>query len=129
MKTKHILVGAVVLLTLSACAWAADVAGKWATQAQGAEITLTFKVDGNTLTGTVDNSQAGPADIKEGKINGDEISFAVVRKMGESEIKIMWKGKVAGDEIKFKREVQGGGGMGGPGGGGAAEEIVAKRVK
>jgi hypothetical protein len=126
MKAKYILVGAVLLPTLLASVWAADIAGKWSAQAQGAEITLTFKVDGNTLTGTVDNSQAGPTDIKDGKIDGDAISFHVVRKMGESEIKIMWEGKVAGDEIKFKRQTQGGG-AGGPGGG--AEEIVAKRVK
>jgi hypothetical protein len=123
MRGKYILSGAVVLLALSACAWAADVAGTWKAQAQGVEITLTLKVDGNTLSGTLSNSQAGPADIKDGKIEGDDISFLVIRKMGESEIKISWKGKVAGDEIKFKREAQGG--MGG----GAAEEIVAKRVK
>jgi hypothetical protein len=127
MKTKYIFIGVVVLLTLLASAWAADVAGKWAAQAQGAEITLTFKVDGKTLTGTVDNSQAGPTEIKDGKIDGDEISFYVVRKMGENEIKITWKGKVAEDEIKFNRQAQGGE-TGGPGGGGA-EEIIAKRVK
>ena len=126
MKAKYIWIGAVVFLTLPVLAWAADVAGKWTAQAQGADITLTFKVDGNTLTGTVDNSQAGPTDIKEGKVEGDEVSFHVIRKMGETEMKIVWKGKIAGDEIKFKREVQGKG-MGGPGGG--AEEIIAKRVK
>jgi hypothetical protein len=81
------------------------------------------------LTGTVDNTQAGPTDIKEGKIEGDNISFYVVRTMGESQIKISWKGTIAGDEIKFKRQVEGGG-MGGPGGAAAAaEEIIAKRVK
>jgi hypothetical protein len=47
--------------------------------------------------------------------------------MGESDLKIMWKGKIAGDEIKFTRQSQGG--AGGPGGGGAAEEFTAKRVK
>lgn len=129
MKAKHILFGAVVFLTLSACLFAADVAGKWTAKAQGADITITFKVDGNTLTGTLDNSQAGAVDIKDGKIDGDNISFTVIRKMGESEMKISWKGTIAGDEIKFKREVQGGGGMGGPGGGAAAEEIIAKRAK
>ena len=126
MKVKYLCIGAAVLLIVLASAWAADVAGKWTTKAQGADITLTFKVDGNTLTGTVDNSQAGPTDIKDGKVDGDDISFHVVRKMGESEIKIEWKGKIAGDEIKFKRQAQGGG-MGGPGGG--AEDITAKRVR
>jgi hypothetical protein len=46
--------------------------------------------------------------------------------MGESEMKKGWKGKIAGDEIKLKREVLGGA-MGGPGVG--AEEIIAKRVE
>jgi hypothetical protein len=122
MKTKHFLLSSFVLLALIASAWAADVTGQWKAQAQGADITLTFKVDGNALTGTVDNSMAGPTDIKEGKIEGDEISFYVSRKINESEMKITWKGKVAGDEIKFTRKAEGGTG-------GAAEEIVAKKVK
>ncbi len=123
MKSKILLFGSWVCLALLASAWAADVAGKWTLQAQGADITLNFKVDGTTLTGTVDNSQAGPTEIKDGKVEGDDVSFHVVRKMGETEMKIIWKGKVSGDEIKFKREAQGG--MGG----GQAEDLVAKRVK
>jgi hypothetical protein len=126
MKAKYFFAGAVAFLTLFAAAWAADAAGQWKAQAQGADITITFKVDGNTLTGTLDNSMAGPTDIKEGKIEGDEISFYVVRKTGETEMKVTWKGKLAGDEIKFNRQAQGGG-AGGPGG--SAEEIIAKRVK
>jgi hypothetical protein len=119
MRTRCFLIGTVVLLALLASAWAADVTGQWKAQAQGADITITLKVDGNTVTGTLDNSMAGPTDIKEGKIDGDEISFYVVRKLGENDTKITWKGKVAGDEIKFTRQAQGGN----------AEEIVAKRVK
>jgi hypothetical protein len=125
MKNKILFIAAIAILGLS-YAWSADVSGKWTAQAQGADITLTLKADGAALTGTLNNSQSGQVDIKDGKIEGDDISFYVVRKIGESEMKITWKGKVAGDEIKFKREVQGG--MGGPGGG-AAEEIVAKRAK
>ena len=119
MKAKYLLFGLVALLILIASAWAADIAGQWKAQAQGADITITFKVDGNTVTGTLDNSMAGPTDIKEGKIEGDEVSFYVVRKLGENDTKITWKGKIAGDEIKFTRQAAGGN----------AEEIVAKRVK
>jgi hypothetical protein len=119
MKAKYFLVGSIVLLTLIGSAWAADVTGQWKAQAQGADITLTFKVAGTTLTGTVDNSMAGPTDIKEGKIEGDEITFYVVRKIGENDTKITWKGKVAGDEIKFARQAQGGN----------PDEVIAKRVK
>jgi len=128
MKSKIVLIGTVVMLTMAVTVWAADIAGKWTAQAQGSDITMNFKVDGTALTGTLENSQMpGAVDIKDGKIDGDNVSFTIVRKMGETEMKIVWKGIIAGDEIKFKREVAGGG-MGGPGGA-AAEEIVARRAK
>ena len=50
-------------------------------------------------------------------------------------MKIIWKGKITGeDEIKFQRDVEmsgGGPGGGGPGGGAAqpSPDIIAKRVK
>jgi hypothetical protein len=136
MRKNIITIGIFLMLALAAAVWAADISGKWVAQAQGSDITLIFKVDGATLTGTLDNSQMpGAIEIKEGKIDGNNVSFIVVRKMGEMEMKINWKGTIAGDEIKFKRESAGGGGgmMGGPGGGGGgggqAEEIIAKRAK
>ena len=130
MRIKSLMIGAFVLVALLASASAASVDGKWTAKAGDVDITLTFKVEGTTLTGTLDNPQAGPADIKGGKIEGDDISFYVVRKMNDADMKIVWKGKIAGDEIKFKREAEGsGGGMGGPGGGGGAMDIVAKRAK
>ena len=130
MKSKIVTIAIVVMLALAASLWAADVTGKWTAQAQGSDITMNFKVDGTTLTGTLDNSQMpGAIDIKDGKIDGDNISFTILRKMGETEMKITWKGKVAGDEIKFKRESAGGAMGGAPGGGAAAEEIIAKRAK
>ena len=136
MKGKIFSSGSVVLLVLLASAWAADVTGKWIARSSGQqgdfEITLVFKVDGTKVTGTLDNSQMpGEVVINEGRLNGDEISFFIVRKMGETEMKVGWKGKIAGDEIRFTREIQGGM-MGGPGGAGtpAAQEIItAKRSK
>jgi hypothetical protein len=134
MKTKSLIIGAFVLLVMLGSASAAGVDGKWIAKAGDVDITLTFKVTGTTLTGTVDNPQAGPTDIKGGKVEGDDISFYVVRKANDTDMKIVWKGKIAGDEIKFKRETEGGGGgMGGPGagggGGGGAMDIIAKRAK
>jgi hypothetical protein len=154
MKIKILLVGAAALLILLASAWAADVTGKWVAQVQGrngmTENTFNLKVDGTALTGSLTTPQ-GETQISEGKVNGDEISFVIVRKFGENEMKILYKGKVSGDEIKFAREYQGGmgggrgpggpggggPGAGGPGGGGPGgggmggnpPEIIAKRVK
>ncbi len=128
MRSKIIACGIVVMLVTVAMICAADISGKWYAQAQGADITLDFRVEGTTLTGTLENSQVpGPVQIRDGKIDGDNVSFTIIRQFGETEMKILWKGKVEGDQIRFKRETAGGG-MGGPGGG-AAEEIIARRSK
>jgi hypothetical protein len=126
MRSKIISVGAMILLAL-APVWAADVAGKWVAHVPGAqgdsEITLAFKVEGEKLTGTLNNSQApGDVEINEGKISGDEISFSLMRNIGGTEMKVVWKGKISGDEIKFTRTTEGG--PGGP-----PTEIIAKRGK
>ena len=110
-----------MLLALVASALAADVAGKWIAESQGrngpTQTTFNFTVSGSALTGTV-SGRGGDTEITDGKIEGDDISFTVVRKMGEMEMKMLYKGKVAGDEIKMTMEMEGGmGGMGGPGGG------------
>jgi len=158
MKTKLLLIGAVVLLVVAA-AYAADVTGKWVAEMPGrngtTQTTFDLKADGAKLTGTMAGAQGDPVEIQEGKVEGDSISFVVVRKRGDVEMKTTWKGKVSGDEIKFTREMQmppggfgggpgggapgaggppagaapGGGGPGGGGFGGPPPEIVAKRVK
>jgi hypothetical protein len=103
---------------------AADVTGKWVMQMpsrQGgtSETTFEFKAEGTALTGTMASAPGEPTAISEGKVDGDNISFVVVRKRNDMEIKTVWKGKVSGDEIKFTREFQmPAGGFGGPGGGG-----------
>jgi hypothetical protein len=140
MKNRMFLIKAAILMVFIVSAWAADVAGKWIAQApsgQGtSEITLIFKVDGATLTGTLDNSlMPGAIEIKDGKIQDNDISFHVLRAFGENEMKVVWKGKVSGDEIRFTREIEGGmmgggpGGGAGAGGGAAATEIIAKRAE
>lgn len=153
MKVKILLIGAVVLLALTA-AYAADVNGKWVAETQGrngpTQTTFNFKVDGANLTGTVTlpGMMGGPPTdiaITEGKVEGDNISFVIVRKVGQNqefEMKTTYKGAASGDEIKFTVERQMPAGMGGPGGGpgggggggmgggrGGPQQIVAKRVK
>ena len=122
MKTRILSIVAIALVAMLASAWAADVAGKWVAQIPGrqgtpTETTFNFKVDGDKLTGTMSNPQ-GETAISEGKINGNEISFVVIRNIGGNEMKLAYKGKVAGDEIKFTCELQGGG---------QPQEFIAKR--
>ena len=72
------------LLTVSA--WASTIGGKWKTEIQGKNGTLTtvldLKSDGNALTGSVTNSggkRAHTVAISDGKLDGDKFSAAVDR--------------------------------------------------
>jgi enterochelin esterase-like enzyme len=95
-------------------------AGKWLIKDGDNEIKLEFKVEGSKLTGTIENSQMpGAIEFKDGKIEGDRISFDYVRQMMGQDMKISWTGTLSGDEMKLRRELAGGG-RGMPGGRGAA---------
>jgi hypothetical protein len=109
-----------MLIALSAAA--ADVSGKWTAMVPGRggdpmKTDFTFKVDGDTLTGTTTGPQ-GEVPIKDGKVSGDTISFTQTLSFGGNEVKLLYKGKVSGDEIKFTREREGG----------QAREFTAKRA-
>ena len=85
---------------------AADATGVWKADYETPDgtartSTFTLKADGDKLTGKV-SSQAGDADIKDGKVNGEDISFTVIRNFGGNEVTLTYTGKVVGDEIKLK---------------------------
>ncbi len=97
---------------LSLTALAADVTGKWTAQVPGRggqtrEATFNFKADGNTLTGTV-SGRGGDMPIADGKIDGDTISFTQTMEFNGNSFKLVYKGTVSGDEIKFSRTRDGG---------------------
>ena len=106
-------VGSVVLfLLLAAAVFAADVNGKWTAQVPGRggetrEATFNFKADGTQLTGSV-TTPRGEVPISDGKIDGDDISFAQVMEFNGNQVKLLYKGKVSGNEIKFTRQREGG---------------------
>jgi len=102
---------------------AADITGKWTAETPGRDgqtMTNTFnlKADGSTLTCTV-SGMRGEQPISDGKVDGDNLSFNVVMKMQGNEMKMVYKGKIEGDQIKLTRERDGGGGR--------KQEFVAKR--
>lgn len=110
------------LLLLVAPAFPAEVAGTWTsaidTQIGVQNYTFTFTVQDGKLTGTA-KSQFGETKITEGAVNGDEISFVENLDFQGQPLRIVYKGKVSGDEIKFNRQV----------GDVASEDFVAKRSK
>ena len=126
MFLRKMLVIAVLIAASLVCAYAADITGKWTaqfdTQVGLQKYTFEFKAEGTALTGKALGNIAGTdsaSDIRDGKINGNDISFVEMQKYQGQEVRIVYKGTVSGDEIKFKRNVAD---M-------IDEEFVAKRVK
>jgi hypothetical protein len=115
MKYFSLIAG---VLLLAGFAFGADIDGKWAGEivGQNMQIAFTFKAEGTTLTGVhIVNGQETP--IKDGKIDGNNISFTVTLDLG-GESKIPHKGTISGDQIKMTYEM-----AGQPG------EILVKRAK
>lgn len=106
----RILSRLVLTAALALSAFAADVTGKWKTSfeinGEKREGSMTLKADGAKLTGTMENAR-GSAEISDGKIDGDSISFIVVRNFNGNEVKIAYKGKVSGDEMKLTVDFNG----------------------
>lgn len=123
MKSKFFLAAASSLL-LAVTSFAADVTGKWTAEVQGRNgamtTTFVFKVEGEKLTGTV-SGRGGDTAISDGTVKGDDLSFNVTLNFNGNEMKMAYKGKVAGDEIKMSRTR--------PGADMPPQEFTAKRVK
>ena len=125
MKMKNpIILLALAALPLSTLA--DDVTGTWKSEFDSQigtqKYTFTFKQDGTNLTGKANSEitdQEREADLKEGKIDGDAISFVEMLNFQGNDIRITYTGKLTTNvnEINFTREV----------GDIAKEEIVAKR--
>lgn len=89
---------------------AADFDGEW-TAAIETEIgiqnyTFTFKVEGERLAGKAKSAFANAeTEITEGVVKGDDISFVENLVFEGMPLRIVYKGKISGDEIKFTRNV------------------------
>ncbi len=106
---------AAVLFGLMPVLQAADPAGTWTWSTPGRnggearKSTLKLKVEGTKLLGTITSPgrQGGDpmvTEISDGKVKGDEISFAVVREWNGNKFTMKYSGKVSADVIKGKIE-------------------------
>jgi len=130
VKNLFLMMALVSSLTL-----AADIDGKWTAEVQGRgggtqTQTLTFQASGNTLTGSFEGARGGAVDISSGAIDGESVSFKVVREFNGNQFTQQWKGTLSssGD---LTLTVSGGGGRGGRGkrgGSGGGREVVFKRA-
>jgi enterochelin esterase-like enzyme len=70
--------------------------------------TFTLKQDGAKLTGkaSVETAdQKREAEFKDGKVDGDTVTFVEPLKIQDREMDITFTGKISGNEIKFTRQV------------------------
>jgi hypothetical protein len=125
--TKKLLFVTPILLVLALAVFAADVSGKWTFEQQGRNgaqtVTLMLKADGSNLTGTVDAGRGGPAEITGGKVDGDNVSFNVVREMNGNSMTTKYAGTVSGSEMKLTVERPG------RDGNSMKSEVVAKKAE
>ena len=121
MRNRVFVFSAIVMLACLTAANATDLNGKWkgdmkTPNGDVLEINFNFQVTGEKLTGTVANTY-GEEQITEGTVKGDAIAFVILA--GGGQFKITYKGKVAGEDLKFNVTI---GDMG-------EGELTAKRVK
>jgi hypothetical protein len=137
--TKKLLFVTTILLVIAFVAVAADVSGKWTYEAPGRggnpgrPTTITLKVDGTKLTGSVPGfagrggggggTPPPDTEISNGKVDGNNISFEVKRTTQNGDVVTKYEGTLSGDDLKLKITRPGMGG-GDP----QVNEVVAKRA-
>jgi len=119
--TKKLLFVGTILLLVVCVANAADISGKW-TMSQPARnggpprvTTFDLKVDGTILTGTVTAPMGGrvgataqepaPIAIANGKVNGNTVTFDVVRTFAGNSATTKYEGAVSGGTMHIKQTI------------------------
>ena len=106
-----IFASAALFLMLAASAFAADVDGKWtgsvSTPNGDFPVSFSFMADGTTLNGSMAGPDGGDIAIKDGMIDGANISFWLSLDFGGNTLKLTYKGVVASDQIKISGDAAG----------------------
>jgi hypothetical protein len=106
---KRIFAAAACLLVLLAVTTPAtaqetvNVAGKWEMTSETPRgtmtTTFTFEQDGSALTGTSEGQRGGEVPISSGSVEGNVITFTVVRGMRNRSMEVTYTGTLEGDTI------------------------------
>lgn len=94
-----------IFLLAALSGFSADVTGNWKGTAEGPngkmERTFSFKVEGSKLTGETSSEMLGKSTIQDGKVDGDSLSFSVHVNFQGQDVKILYRGKVSGKQLKL----------------------------
>jgi enterochelin esterase-like enzyme len=112
MKKHGIILLCGVFGFFTAAIHGADLAGQWRAEFESPrgvqKYTFTFQAEGEKLTGKA-VSEVGDrkreAELKEGTIKGDTLSFVEMLSFQGNEVRIRYAGKLSGKDIAFTREV------------------------
>jgi hypothetical protein len=108
MKIKAL---ALALLLAASPVFAAGVDGNWAgnvdTPNGPVEVKFSFKSDGAKLTGNTTGPDGSVINIKDGKVDGNNITFVVELDMGGQALVLNYTGMLAGEELKLSADVMG----------------------
>jgi hypothetical protein len=100
-----LLATTLMTVLMSLTAYAADVDGTWTGTAAAptgdVAVTFTFKADGAKLTGSTVSPDGTTISIKDGKIDGSNISYMVSLDFSGMPFDMSYKGVVASDQIKM----------------------------
>ena len=108
--SRRVFLATLAFAAAAAVVAAADFNGEWTasieTQIGVQNYTFSFKVDGEKLTGRAKSAFANAdTEITEGVVKGDDITFVENLVYQGMPLRIVYKGKISIDEIKFTRNV------------------------
>jgi hypothetical protein len=115
MKT---ILSAALVLVLGLCGLAgaqekADPVGTWKCEYQIGEqkrtSTLTIKMDGDKLAGTMSWPDQKETNLKDVKLKDADLTFSAERVLGDNKFNVEYKFTITGDKLKGKGAVESGG--------------------
>jgi hypothetical protein len=99
---------ATVVCLMTVVAFAASIDGKWTgevTTPNGTRpVTFTFVSDGSKLNGTT-TGRGGEVKITNGTVDGDNVSFDVIREFNGNTMTTHYTGTVSGSDLKLKMQM------------------------
>ena len=97
--------GLFLMLLAATLLFSADVTGKWKGLLTGADqerqLTFDLTMKGPAVTGSVTGLADNSLEVKDGKVDGDVVTFWVQSEYQGQPVKLMYKGQIAAGEIHF----------------------------
>jgi hypothetical protein len=107
-RLASVAIGLVFAGLVSSALAAENPTGTWKWTAsfggQEREQTLTLKLDGDKLTGSMPGRDGAPTQISDGTFKDDKVSFSVTREFNGQKRTTKYSGVVKGDTITGKSE-------------------------